>query len=180
MITDPHGYTLFCDDVRQEKSGKMIHIGVYGRDLLTYGDFPVALPKFCFVVSVVVPVEKRDMTVGMSFRIYIPGDKEDEPSFVFETDSTPLPPPDPELLKKRPEHFSILEGPILARANFNFTVSPMILREPGTIKVRGIFNTGDVVYLGALHVSQAPAGASHPTALPPPSGQSPPDAQGSS
>lgn len=36
-------FSVFCDDVREETSGKLIHIGVYGQDVLV-PSFPALLP----------------------------------------------------------------------------------------------------------------------------------------
>lgn len=45
MILHPHASVVFCDDLRQEANGKLLHIGVYNDDALFDGPFPWALPN---------------------------------------------------------------------------------------------------------------------------------------
>ena len=46
--------TIMCDDVRREEGNKVSYMGVYGPTLLLQ-QFPVALPKLCFIMTVTVP-----------------------------------------------------------------------------------------------------------------------------
>jgi hypothetical protein len=40
----PYLHAIFCDDVRQEVSGKMLYVGVYGSELYA-PSFPLVMPK---------------------------------------------------------------------------------------------------------------------------------------
>jgi len=51
---NPYLETIFCDDIRQEISGKRTLVGVYEHNLLVES-FPVTLPKLCLVTRLVVP-----------------------------------------------------------------------------------------------------------------------------
>jgi hypothetical protein len=51
MAREPFGYTLFCDDVRQEIGGKYSLIGIYRNDLIFEGPFPAKLSKLCLIVN---------------------------------------------------------------------------------------------------------------------------------
>lgn len=48
--------TIYCDDVRQEVSGKQSFMGVYNSDMLL-PSFPVTLPKLCVQVSIRFPID---------------------------------------------------------------------------------------------------------------------------
>lgn len=44
----PTGNVTFCDDVRFEQNGKVSIIGIYGRDLLLFGEPPLTLLQLWF------------------------------------------------------------------------------------------------------------------------------------
>lgn len=44
-------FTIYCDDVRQELSGKSTMVGVYGNEMYV-AEFPAVLPTFSIVTSV--------------------------------------------------------------------------------------------------------------------------------
>lgn len=68
------GHTIFCDDIRQEISGKWIYIGVYQGSLLLNSDFPQTLAKFCFSINMIM---KRELAKPpIKLRIFVPGDDE--------------------------------------------------------------------------------------------------------
>lgn len=48
-----HSYTLFLDDIREEVSGKLSLIGLYGLDLVLGVKPPVMIPKFCILNRIV-------------------------------------------------------------------------------------------------------------------------------
>lgn len=48
MVTGCSGYTIFCDDVRQEIGGKVTLVGMYAGRLIT--DIPVMLPKLSLFI----------------------------------------------------------------------------------------------------------------------------------
>jgi len=49
--------TVMCDDVRREEGNKVSHMGIYGPTLLV-PQFPIALAKLCFVMSVNCPASE--------------------------------------------------------------------------------------------------------------------------
>ena len=64
--------TVFCDDVREEKGGKISLIGCYGMDLRLIDPMPIALPKLGIVISIYVPLsEIRPLTIIL--RVFMPG-----------------------------------------------------------------------------------------------------------
>jgi hypothetical protein len=60
--------TVMCDDVRREEGNKLSYMGIYGPTLLVQ-NFPTALPKLCFVMSVACPAA-LDPPKSLSFRLF--------------------------------------------------------------------------------------------------------------
>jgi hypothetical protein len=58
---------IMCDDVRREEGNKLSYMGIYSSNLLVPG-FPVALPKLCFVMSVICPAQEAPPT-SLTFRL---------------------------------------------------------------------------------------------------------------
>lgn len=60
-MVDRYLHALYCDDVRQEVTGKTMLIGVYGPRMYVPG-FPFVLPKLCLKLDLVTkknnPIEK--------------------------------------------------------------------------------------------------------------------------
>lgn len=54
-MPNPYGVTIFCDDVREEVSGKQTLVGVYGPELHYTGGFPAKLPVLWSFVRLSVP-----------------------------------------------------------------------------------------------------------------------------
>jgi hypothetical protein len=54
-MSEPYGVTIFCDDIRQEMSGKHIYIGVYHSVLQINEPPPHVLQKLSFVPTIVIP-----------------------------------------------------------------------------------------------------------------------------
>jgi hypothetical protein len=60
--------TVMCDDVRREEGNKLSYMGIYGPTLLV-PQFPIALPKLCFVMSVACSGDS-DPPRSLSFRLF--------------------------------------------------------------------------------------------------------------
>jgi len=75
---DVFGYTIFCDDIRQEVTGKLILIGVYQGLMTVHGTFPVTLPRLSFSFS--LSQKKELFSPNIALRIFVPGDSDDAPS----------------------------------------------------------------------------------------------------
>ena len=149
----PYGYTLFCDDIRQEVSGQVTLVGVYGADLITSAPFPATLPKLGLRITY---LEKPgESTEPVEIRIYLPGNADGEPAHRL-----PLP-ADFRSMASAP-HPS-LSDPFLIAAVLHAEISPLLLQQEGEIKVR--IHRGDrgEIRLGALRVHtrqvQTPAAA---------------------
>lgn len=48
----PFGYTVFCDDIREESSGKVTLVGSYSGSMIVNGQTPLMIPMLCAQVAV--------------------------------------------------------------------------------------------------------------------------------
>ena len=46
----PYGYTIFCDDFRQEIGGKLSYMGIYRGKLILNKPLPASLLKLCLAI----------------------------------------------------------------------------------------------------------------------------------
>lgn len=67
----PTGSVLFCDDIREEGTGKGIYIGVYKEILGTF-ELPLFLPKFGLVIKYIEGINESDDPV--TIRIFFPNE----------------------------------------------------------------------------------------------------------
>lgn len=58
----------FCDDIRQETSGKLIFVGVYSSEMYVTS-FPITLPKLSISIKAVTPTSNRFEKLNVS--VYI-------------------------------------------------------------------------------------------------------------
>src|SRR5271166_3714062 len=151
---EPVGFTIFCDDIREEASGKTSLIGVYEAAMVLHTPFPAVLPKFGFHITICEPSRltvERDFPIKIE--IFLPGDMDTEPSYSFSL------PGDPEAAKTALANLPwrpIGDQPPVARLVLKPIVSSMVLKEPGIIRVRAIYK-GDRLRCGALPVIPAEA-----------------------
>jgi hypothetical protein len=154
-----YGYTIFCDDVRQELGGKTSFIGVYSGMMLVHGEFPLTLPKFGFGISL---LQRREIfEANVELQIFLPGDAEESPSIALQGSEA-------------------VEGAIAARTaaeveglpkgderiiamHMNVIAAPLILKEPGIMKVRAALRRGDVIRLGTIRIVSQPQAPTAPT-----------------
>jgi len=141
-----YGYTIFCDDIRQEVGGKTSYIGVYRQTMFVSGEFPIVLPKIAMGFSYIQPVSAELGEVEI--QIWFPGDADDQPSargmLPYNKDQQiPL----PDGAEQSDDTVCRMEGIII--------FAPLILRGEGKIKVRA--KRGDeITKLGTLFVRRAP------------------------
>jgi len=139
------GYTIFCDDIREEVGGKRSFMGVYTGTLVIHGDFPVILPKFCMSVSLIL---ERDIRKIEDYVLYVqlPGKEE----HAFEAD-----------VKMKDVVKSVTDGRLNEsddgglRIGANIIISPLQIDEPGFIRVRANQSGGAIMKLGSLKVVAA-------------------------
>jgi hypothetical protein len=132
------GYTIFCDDIRFEQDGKVTLVGMYhGVMIIRAAEFPITIPKFA--LSVVFTQRKTIFERKLFMRVSLPGDKDEEPSFIVEIE----PPAEMPIAgnSDRPN--------ISARANL--IMSPLTIAAPGKMKV-GIERRGELHPVGTLEI----------------------------
>jgi hypothetical protein len=70
------GYTIFCDDIRHEVSGKVTYVGVYNGVIAPEnGELPIVLPKLC-VSTTINWYEDELPAPPMTLKIFGPGSDE--------------------------------------------------------------------------------------------------------
>ncbi|MCW2242773.1 hypothetical protein [Azospirillum canadense] len=59
MVTSQprYAHTIFCDDVRQEITGKHIIIGVYSSEMSIFGTPPITLPRLLILVQAMSAID---------------------------------------------------------------------------------------------------------------------------
>jgi hypothetical protein len=145
-LTTPeiYGYTIFCDDIRQEVGGKISFVGVYSGTIFVHGEFPVTLPKFAFGISL---IQRRELVEpNIEVQIFLPGDAEDSPSI-------------------RGQLSEPMEGALAAQIargvdetatmHINLVAASLTFKEPGIMKVRAI-RRGDLIRLGSIRITSQP------------------------
>lgn len=143
--SSPFGYTIFCDDIRVENSGKLMFIGTYSGMMFVRSPLPVALSKIAMQVNYCE--RPNESSEPVELRVYLPDSPENEPHI-----RVPLP---IEEMRSRPllEPSPGSEQWLTAIAHIE--ISPLQLNTEGLIKVRAY--RGDLeVRLGSLRVQHVP------------------------
>ncbi|WP_310236049.1 DUF6941 family protein [Rhizobium miluonense] len=141
-VYDPHGFVVFCDDVREESSGKSTYIGVYNH-VLSVSKFPAQLPTFAMVVHLFCNLDERPRT--LEFQMALPGDDVDKPKIKFQLEPEKLAAQHPdmgdgdEIFAPR-EHYTV-----------NLRANPFPLFRSGRLRVTAIWD-GKRIALGSLPV----------------------------
>lgn len=140
-VNSIQGFTIFCDDIRHEISGKTTYVGAYNNSLLAGGGLPAAIPQLCFAVSIRVPQHNPPSELKIRIIKYV-----DSSSTVLAESIVPF---DAELLidpsdpAYSPDGFYDVKG--------EFRLAPFIINEECRIGARCY--DGDVEYkLGSLKV----------------------------
>jgi hypothetical protein len=149
----PYGYTIFCDDVREEVGNKISFMGIYRGHLIAKGPLPITLPKLCMIMTY---CESRETALRRSgniiFNIFLPGDAEDVPSvaldFPFEEARNNA------LAQALPDQ-SDPDIESLVRIDVPCVVAPFVIQRAGILKIRAKFDN-DVIKIGALRIDHVP------------------------
>nr|WP_321482871.1 hypothetical protein [uncultured Cohaesibacter sp.] len=65
MIKEPTGYTIFCDDIRQEISNKLTLVGCYGSEVVFRNEAPTVLPAFAAMVTIIAPCDMKLISIEL-------------------------------------------------------------------------------------------------------------------
>ncbi|MGB6175239.1 MAG: hypothetical protein WBF43_02615 [Methylocella sp.] len=144
--TTPYGYTIFCDDLRQEANGKLIYIGVYTADMIIFGTPPMLLPTF--VAAITYRERPGESDVPVKIKMFLPGSD----AAAAELDL-------PVAVMRSAQFGAETEGEDRIYSAFvSIRASPLLVRQGGLIKMRA-YRGDDEIRLGALAVKfQAPLG----------------------
>lgn len=139
------GYSIFCDDIRNEVGGKLSFIGCYSSVLFVTQKFPFVLPKFCVHSYVVTTAE--DPFRSVSIRCYVPGHEGPILDEKIETPQLPV----QRLMASELE--ASVSAPRQIVASASLVLSPFELSGSGLIRIRAVVDGAtDELSLGALRV----------------------------
>jgi hypothetical protein len=145
--SSPFGYTIFCDDIRQEIAGKFTLVGVYGLEMTVFGTLPTRLAKLALSVAYVERIGESEEPLELL--VYVPGDADDAPTLR-------APVPEDKLTQFRhvkvPPYVGETPWTMLT---FQVAFSPIELKQEGALRVRMI-RGDEEIELGALRIRAQP------------------------
>lgn len=138
----PYGYSIFCDDIRQEVGNKLTLVGIYAGLMAFDTDFPVTIAKLCIVVNWVQGVddEQHPVIVKVFHRIG------DDDNLIIEGE---FPVAGFEGAPK------LMPDATLITASVQIALSPITFGCPGPIKVRAYYK-GEEFKIGRLEIMKGP------------------------
>jgi hypothetical protein len=140
-MSEAYGTTIFCDDIRDEITGKKTYVGVYLNEMILQSPFPAVLPQFALAITYLEPLDWPILPVNI--KIFIPGEISDEevavdidlPIDVNQVNQTSQSDP---LAKFRA---SIM----------HLRISPFVIHKEGHVKVRA-YRLDNEIRLGSIKV----------------------------
>jgi hypothetical protein len=143
-MLERYGYTIFCDDIRNEPGGKLTFVGCYNAIMFVSQRFPLSLPKFCTHLHIFSPATQPYKSVVA--RCYLPGESD---PISEETIEVPSLRDQENLLKGLPKE--TLPPFIVVAASLIF--APLEIAQPGLIHIRALINDGpNELHLGSLQI----------------------------
>lgn len=140
-----YGYSIFCDDVRNEVGGKLSFVGCYNAVMFIPRVNSFFLPKFCIHTHIVSPATEPFRSIYV--RCYAPGSSE---PIVEELIDTPALSDQRRLVS---ELETGREAPKIIVAAASIILSPFEIRGAGLISVRAVVDDIQAeVSLGSLRV----------------------------
>lgn len=133
----PSGYTIFCDDIRHETTGKVTFVGTYGTRLFI-ATVPSIVPRICCAVTY---REATDAFGKVAIRVIHEVDEDEKVLGQIEYEISPNDLPEPDC----DEPF------VMREAKFFFEISPFAVPGPGLLKVRA-FRDDNEIRLGSLKI----------------------------
>jgi len=141
-----YGYSIFCDDIRNEVGGKLSFIGCYSSVMFLNRGFPFILPKFCIHSYVVTSAEQPFQSVFI--RCYIP---ERRDPIIDERIETPNIPAQGIMVSELEPGF---HAPRQIVASASLVLSPFDVTGPGLISVRAVVDgASEELSLGSIRVA---------------------------
>lgn len=143
-----YAHSIFCDDIRNEASGKLSFMGCYNGVMFVSPQLPVILPKLCVHFHILSPADQPYSSIVA--RCYAPGHNQP-----IAEESIDAPPRDDQLrlmeeLKGNPG----VPRYIVAAASLIF--APMEIRASGLISMRAVLDNDEhELPMGSLRVLTA-------------------------
>src|ERR1700754_1664194 len=142
-----YGYSIFCDDIRNDPGGKLSFVGCYNGVIFISGRFPLVLPKLCVHTHILSPACQPFSSIVV--RCYLPGD---EKPFCEEPIETPERHDQTELVA----HLKTDTGaPLFIVAATSLIFTPLELRSAGLMRVRAVVDAEQEIRLGSLRIEHA-------------------------
>src|SRR5271163_2805705 len=143
------GYSIFCDDIRNELGGKLSFIGCYNGVIFVPPKFPVVLTRFCIHIHIYSPATQPYSSIVA--KCYAPGD--DKPLV-----EEPIEPPKMEEQLALVAHLEKDPAPPLyIVAGTSLIFSPLRISSPGLLRVRAVVDGAEEeVLLGSLRIESRP------------------------
>lgn len=136
------GYSIFCDDIREELGGKISYMGVYNGALQVHSDAPVSIPKLGIAMTVVVPGPASIQTVSFVVQ------QETDGKLVDIFSAEPV----------MPAESDVAEGRV-GKVGIHVQLTPFTIQGNSVLKARSRVN-GEEVKLGTLQIQMIPTGLS--------------------
>jgi hypothetical protein len=147
-MMERYGYSIFCDDIRNEPGGKLSFVGCYNAVMFTAPRFPLVLPKFCIHFHVFSPATQPYESVLS--RCYVPGRND---PVAEEAVEVPRLQDQIDLLASLPKNGAAPPCIVVAAS---LVFEPFEIPEPGMIHVRTLINGGPgELHVGSLTVTPA-------------------------
>lgn len=150
----PHGFVIFCDDVREEVSGKTTIVGAYGQDLVFQSAAPATLSQIA--VSTWYRLSPDRMPTAVEFRLVYETEAGEESilnSMTFDLDQSMFPQM-PQQSQSDPNSTPFWELRHVSRHEH------VTFLQPGRLKCRVHFD-GNEVRIGTLKVSFLESATTH-------------------
>src|ERR1700749_2758542 len=132
---DRYGYSIFCDDIRNEPGGKLSFVGCYNGVIFVPPEFPLVLPKLCVHVHILTPPSQPYNSIVV--RCYAPG----RDAAMFEE---PLEPPARQqqigLFKNLPAKPAARSYRVAAR---RLIFTPFQIRTTGLLRARAVIDDAE-------------------------------------
>ena len=142
-----YGTTVFCDDIRDEVTGKKTYVGVYQQDMIIAGGFPAIIPQFALAITYLEPIDTEARPV--SIKVFVPSEEGDGDIAV----EIELPIDRDQAIKDSDrDPLSLYRGHVLS-----FRISPFLIPKEGYVKVRA-FSDNEEIRLGSLRIRAAHPG----------------------
>jgi len=144
---DRYGYSIFCDDIRNEPGGKLSFIGCYNGVIFISSQFPLVLPKLCVHTHIFSPATRPFGSIAV--RCYLPGD---EKPFFEEPIETPEYRDQTDLVANLKTDTG---APLFIVAATSLIFTPLELRSSGLMRVRAVVDSDQEIRLGSLRIEHA-------------------------